>query len=351
VTRRIVLTGGYGAGNLGDDLLATVAAATLRAEGAEVLVAAGDQGLPEAELTQHRSRLSRVLGRGDTLLLGGGGLFNDHWGLEYSTYFTSLGTIARARGSGAAAAGLGVEAPQTTAGRLLLAAAAQLLRPFGVRDPESLALLRRFRAGRPRLGIDLGWLAGPARPPITQGGEPVLAVTVAGETTAAARHRLDLLEQTLVRVTRERPGIEIRLIAMQRHSERLHDDAHLLAELAGRLRDHRTVQVSPATVAEACQAFGGTSVAVGYRLHGLLLGFLSGARVLAVSRSAKVAQTFGAAPGCTVVRESEADACAVATRLREMLAAAPVHLNDRAAFVDSRRAEARHHLLTMAGIR
>jgi polysaccharide pyruvyl transferase WcaK-like protein len=349
VTRRILLTGGYGAGNLGDDLLATVAAATLRAEGAEVLVAAGDRGLREAELTQHRSRLRRVLGRGDLLLLGGGGLFNDHWGLEYSTYFTSLGAIARARGAGAAAAGLGVEPPHTPAGRLLLATAAQLLRPFGVRDPASLVLLRRFLAGRPRLGIDLGWLAAPDL--TASAGDPVLAVTVAGETAAAARRRLDLLQQILVPTARERPGTEIRLIAMQRHHERLHDDAQLLAELADRLRDHRTVRVCPSTVAEARQAFAGASVAVGYRLHGLLLGFLAGARVLAVSRSAKVAETFGPAPGCSVVRESQADACAVAARLREMLAAAPANHDDRVGFAASQRTAATHHLLSMAGIR
>jgi polysaccharide pyruvyl transferase WcaK-like protein len=348
VSRRIVLTGGYGAGNLGDDLLATVAAATLRAEGAEVLVAAGGQGLAEAELTQHRSRLSRVLGRGDTLLLGGGGLFNDHWGLDYSRYFASLAAIARARGAGAAAAGLGVEPPRTTAGRLLLGAAAQLLRPFGVRDPESLAVLRRHRAARPRLGSDLGWLAAPE--PAAPAGDPVLAVTVAGETAAAAARRARLLEQALAVVARDRPEVEIRLVAMQRHQQLLHDDERLLAELAGRLRAQRTVRVCPSTVAEARQAFAGVTVAVGYRLHGLLLGFLSGAAVLAVSRSAKVAETFGEAPGCTVVREAEADASAIAARLLRILATPPEGHDDRAGFAASRRSEARRHLLTMAGL-
>jgi polysaccharide pyruvyl transferase WcaK-like protein len=349
VSRRIVLTGGYGAGNLGDDLLATVTAATLRDEGAEVLVAAGDQGLRDAELTQHRSRLARILGPGDMLLLGGGGLFNDQWGLEYSRYFASLAAIAVARGASPVAAGIGVDAPRTTAGRLLLIAGAQLLRPFGVRDPESLAVLLRHRARRPRLGIDLGWLAASDTPaPVARAA---LAVTVAGETAAAAERRIELLEQTLSLVARDRPETEIRLITMQRHHERLHDDRVLLADLAYRLRGTRTVLVNPSTVAEVRDAFADVGVAFGYRLHGLLLPYLSGAQVVAVSRSAKVTATFAEAPGCTVVQESQAVASSVAARLLHTMATVPTHHAGHATFVASQRAAAKRHLLSMAGMR
>jgi polysaccharide pyruvyl transferase WcaK-like protein len=347
VSGRIILTGGYGAGNLGDDLLATVAVATLRIAGADVLLAAGDRGLPDADLTQHRSRLSRVLSRGDRLLLGGGGIFNDHWALDYSRYFTSLALIARARGAGASAAGIGVEPLHTNAGRCLLRAAAQVLRPFGVRDPQSLAILRRHLAARPALGTDLGWLADEV-PAVASAGHPVVAVTIAGETESAATRRLTLLEPALRAVMRHQPDVEIRLICMQTHHDALHDDRSLLAVLGHRLASPRVVIIQPTSVAEVRQALADVTVAVGYRLHGLLLGYLSGADIVAISRSEKVTNTFHGAPGSIVVSEAAARPEGITAGILAALKEVSRDYNMRGTFIKGRRSAASDHLLTMA---
>jgi polysaccharide pyruvyl transferase WcaK-like protein len=349
VSGRIIVTGGYGAGNLGDDLLATVTVATLRNAGADVLLAAGDRGLAEADLTQHRSRLSRVLSRDDLLLLGGGGLFNDEWALDYSRYFTSLALVARARGARASAAGIGVEPLRTTAGRCLLRVAAQVLRPFGVRDPQSLAVLRRHLAARPALGTDLGWLADDA-PAAPSAGRPVVAVTVAGETQSAATRRLALLEQALRAVMTHNPDVEIRLICIQTHQDALHDDRSLMAVLADRLSRPGVAIIRPTSVAEVRQALEDVTVAVGYRLHGLLLAYLSGAHVVAISRSEKVARTFHGAPGSIVVSETAASPEGIAAGILGPQTSVSCDHLARGEFIRARRSAASDHLLTMAGM-
>lgn len=300
---RILVSGGYGHGNLGDDLLSVVVTKRLLREGLAVVLSAGDRGRLSAEYTQSRWRLLREIGPRTRILLGGGGLFNDAWGLAYSRYFGTLALMAKVRGARFSCAGVGVERPVTWQGGQLLAIAARYARPFGVRDGASRGHVVEYGGRHVILGTDLGWLAsrdvshcGPAA-----GRVGVIGMSIAGETAVAARQRIGLLADIAVRLRLEYPHARIRLVAMQRSSTGwMHDDPTLLEEVQRASRVSSTL-LAPRDVPEALEAWSDVDLHVGYRLHGLLISYLGGARVVALSRAPKVAEAFEGAPGVIVL--------------------------------------------------
>ncbi len=307
----VLLTGAYGHGNLGDDLLGILTAAELREQGHEVALAAGSDSRVPADLPQSRKVLIGELGPRRTLLLGGGGLFNDAWASDYSRYFASLALAARLRRARACAAGLGIEAPRSAVGHACLALAGRTLAPFGVRDPASAAILTRHRARRVEVGIDLGWLAAGRLQHHPQPEPGLVSVTIAGETPQAARARVELLGAALTELLEAGVVQRIRGVVMQCAEARdVHDDRALLAQLAQRVA-HPLEIVVPDDPWEAFAALAPAPLSVGFRLHGLLLAYLAGAHVIALSRSQKVSTTFAGAPGADILQERQATPAAI----------------------------------------
>jgi polysaccharide pyruvyl transferase WcaK-like protein len=62
---------------------------------------------------------------------------------------------------------------------------------------------------------------------------------------------------------------------------------------------------------EAAAALSRASLSLGFRLHGLLLAYMGGARVIALSRSQKVRATFSGAPGADILEERQATPAAI----------------------------------------
>jgi polysaccharide pyruvyl transferase WcaK-like protein len=309
--KQVLLTGAYGHGNLGDDLLAIVIGNELREQGLAVAIAAGSASRVARDLPQTPSVLVRQLGPENMLLLGGGGLFNDAWNSRYSRWFSSLAVTARLRGAAAAALGLGIEPPRSSVGHLCLAVAGRALAPFGVRDVSSAAILARHRARDVRVGIDLGWLSAGQLSPDPDPEPGLVSVTIAGETEAASRRRLQLLTAAISELLDAGVVERVRGVAMQRtDAQDAHDDRALLGELARQLG--RPVEiVVPADPWEAAAALGQAPLSLGFRLHGLLLAYVGGSRVIAISRSQKVTRTFAGVPGAEVLEESAATPAAV----------------------------------------
>ena len=94
--RTVVLAGYYGFGNTGDEaiLASILAGLRRRVPGTAFIVVSGD---PEATRTQHGveavgwrdvSAISASVGKSDVVLVGGGGLFQDYWGLDTKTLLT-----------------------------------------------------------------------------------------------------------------------------------------------------------------------------------------------------------------------------------------------------------------------
>ncbi len=307
----IVLAGVYGRGDIAADLVGRVTAGALRRDGRRVVVAADSGGVDTEEVVA-ASSLWRRLDRGTQLMLGGGDLSDD------PRRFASLCVLARARGAAVSAAGVSIEEPPTWAGAQFARTVSASARVLGVRDGSSLGVARRLGARHPLLGVDLGWLAAdelaeslPA--PLSPGAPDVVMVSVEANTEAVARRRIALLAGALRGLRDRYPGVGVRLVAMRRSAAAPFDD-HALLEHVVRFAHLRDAEVlTPHTVDEAVQAVTGVTVALGYRLHNLLLATLCGARVVAIGSGA-VAETFATVPGAAVLDpNSDADTVAAAT--------------------------------------
>ncbi len=333
---RVLLTGAYGHGNLGDDLLSILAADELRRVGINVAIAAGSASRVPADFPQSRHVLMRELGPGTRLLLAGGGLFNDAWASDYSRYFASLAVAARVRGASAAAIGLGIESPRRRVGHACLAIAGQALAPFGVRDAASAEILTRHHARDIRVGVDLGWLSAKHLEPSRYTEPGLVSVTIAGETEVASRSRLDLLTAALSDLLDAGIVKRVRGVAMQRNeTQKLHDDKSLLDELARRLA-HPVEVVAPDDPWEAAAILAQAPLSLGFRLHGLLLAYVGGARVIALSRSQKVTAAFAEAPGATIFHERSATPAAILCSAR--MESPPLSLRQAHSLAECQRA-------------
>ncbi|TMD86296.1 MAG: polysaccharide pyruvyl transferase family protein [Chloroflexi bacterium] len=228
----IVLAGAYGRGNVADDLLARVTASALRRDGRRVVVAADGRGTGDPEEARSGASLWRRLDRDTQLMLAGGEPLNDSWTLDRARQLASMCVLARARGASVSAAGVSLEPPSTWRGAQMARAVGAAARVLGVRDSASLEVAQRLGARRTLLGVDLGWLAVeeladllPEAPP--PGSRDLLMVTIEGKTEAIARRRIALLAGVLRALRARYPGVEVRLVAMQRHLPAPHDDRAL----------------------------------------------------------------------------------------------------------------------------
>lgn len=146
---RAALAGYYGFGNLGDELLAEASIAMLARCGVErdrIVVLSNDPGDSKRRFgtdAVSRWRMTAVLGalrRSDTLLLGGGGLFQDATSLRSCLYYWGLVRAARRCGAIPWALGQSVGPLSTQTGRFLARDALRRCRVVQVRDESSRAL-------------------------------------------------------------------------------------------------------------------------------------------------------------------------------------------------------------------
>ena len=348
----IVLAGAYGRGNVADDLLARVTASALRRDGRRVVVAADGRGTGDPEEARSGASLWRRLDRDTQLMLAGGEPLNDSWTLDRARQLASMCVLARARGASVSAAGVSLEPPSTWRGAQMARAVGAAARVLGVRDSASLEVAQRLGARRTLLGVDLGWLAVeeladllPEAPP--PGSRDLLMVTIEGETEAIARRRIALLAGVLRALRARYPGVEVRLVAMQRHLPAPHDDRALLEHVARFAHLAGAEIVTPTTVEEVAAALSGVTVALGCRPHGLLLASICGARIVAVGNVGRMGAMFADLPGTTVFGEPcEVDEVAAATI--EAITSGDHLAPARRAQVRARCDEARNHLRTVA---
>lgn len=173
---RLVLGGYYGAGNVGDELLLSLLSDWLKKAGHDVSVATldphhtnelhGCQTIDRNDL----SALLKVLSGADALILGGGGLFQDHDRFTVAdldsypapgvSYYAQLCLLARQLGVPYFLYGMGIGPLRTDEARIITREISQHASFITVRDHASATLLRE-------IGVttlveefaDLGWLA------------------------------------------------------------------------------------------------------------------------------------------------------------------------------------------------
>jgi polysaccharide pyruvyl transferase CsaB len=146
---RAALAGYYGFGNLGDELLAEAVIASLLRCGVSrerlVLLSADPEGARrrfgvDAVNRWKPARVYEALGQSETLLFGGGGLFQDATSLRSCLYYWGLARLARLQGTALWALGQSVGPLSTRIGRSLARGALKRCRVLQVRDSASLAV-------------------------------------------------------------------------------------------------------------------------------------------------------------------------------------------------------------------
>lgn len=273
---RVLLSGYYGSGNVGDEALLAGLVAGLRARGLGVAVLSADPG---ATSRMHGVRaFHRLAGLGPALawagavVSGGGGLLQDATSARSLDYYLGVLRLARASGRRVAVYGQSL-GPLGPAGRARVARVLAGV-PLAVRDEESLAL-----AGE--LGLTGVLVADPAllvevpldvAPPSRDG--PVVLVPRGGQ---------DALNSALESLALQLSEDGVPLAAAAFHPRQ---DAPAVARLAHMAP---TLEVRDAsTPAAALRALSGARYVVSVRLHGCILAARLGVGFAGLSYDPKV---------------------------------------------------------------
>lgn len=293
---RLLLSGYYGFGNLGDEAILAALARHLQGRGHRVEVLSAD---PPATRARHGVAachrlwsLPWALGRSDALLAGGGGLLQDATSRRSLRYYLGVLRAARAVGLRTVVFGQSI-GPLSVGGREAVARALDGI-PVAVRDAASRDLLADL--GVPAAQVPDAALA--LAPAARAGGAGLLLIPradVAGSRTALAR---------LASIASDEGEI-VTVAALQGGADEADADAVARAVPAAR---RRTFDGPDAALA-ACAA---ADAVVSVRLHGLIFAARAGTPHLGVAYDPKVpgflAESGGEAVSVPVAPEALATA-------------------------------------------
>ena len=351
--RRILFSGYFGGGNLGDEALLSVELGQFREalQGRlEPLVATVDAALTtrlhgEVETVPFFDvrALSAAIARSDLVVWGGGGLLQDHWPVPAEELFLDprgdlpaylrVPMLAAARGRPCMVYGQGVGPLTEPESRRLVGLALSRVDAITVRDAASAELLRECGVtGRPILTTADPVLS--MRPASAERGRALLA----GEGLDPARRPVlaviprvppggdvswvDPLCNAIAEVGL-RTGASVLLVPFDPEKG---GDAHTCREVAARLSPSLPVVtlVGWHSAEDVAACLGLCALTVATRLHGLYLSVLSGTPVVALDYDPKVraaAREFG--DDVPVLSLSGLDARALSSTLSKTLEEAP----------------------------
>jgi len=273
---RVLLSGYYGFGNLGDEALLSGLSGALQRRGVSVTVLSAD---PAATRASHgvsaRHRVTGLLPgvlAADAVVSGGGGLLQDGSSRRSLSYYLGVLRLAKTVGRPAAvyAQSLG---PLSDTGRRRVAAVLAGV-PTLVRDAPSLALAAALGV-RASLVADPALLLGPTHTPDHDGrGGPVVLVPRGGHPE---------LTDALVRLATRLVADGKRVDAVAMHpAEDEREVGRLVTEVAGVTR--RTAS----TPDDALRLFSAAGYVVSVRLHGCILAARAGTAFAGLSYDPKV---------------------------------------------------------------
>lgn len=278
---RVLLSGYYGAGNLGDEALLAGLAAGLIARGHEPVVLSVDPAATRAlhgVAAVHRySGLLPALLRADALVSGGGGLLQDATSGRSLAYYLGTLRLARALRKRTVVYGQSL-GPFTTSGRERTRRALTDV-PLALRDKESVALasgmgFRSVLVADPALLMPLPPGLSQDDGPGRRAGRPVVLAPRGGQ--EALNDALAGLARTLAA-----EGVPLAAIAFQPRQ-----DGPAVAKLAEAAPSIAVRAV--ATPAEALFAMSDARYVVSVRLHGCILAARLGIGFAGLSYDPKV---------------------------------------------------------------
>ncbi len=295
MSRRIVISGYYGAGNLGDEavLAAILAGLRTRIPGAEIAVlsaAPAETSRVHGVVGLSRSRpleVVRALLRCDLCLSGGGSLFQDATSWRSPWYYLAVLAAAQACARRTVVYAQGIERPRRMQVRAAMACILNRVDLITVRDHTSQEVLGEMGIRRPRtvVSADPSWLLTPewsaaAAAERARWGEGkwfglALRPWANGEAVRAAA--------AAAKVIAERLGIRWALLPMQRPG-----DLALCETLAAHLGEAAAVVRTPLSPGEMLALVGSVDVLVGMRLHALLFAAGQGIPIVPIAYDPKI---------------------------------------------------------------
>jgi polysaccharide pyruvyl transferase WcaK-like protein len=291
--RRAAIVGFVGFGNLGDELILAGIERLLAPLPIEVTTLFGGPDLAATTAFRGVRRSSpwrhlptphaiRELRRADLLLVGGGGLLNDHWPLVIPRY---LGWVVAARmvGTRVAWIGVGVGPIRRRAWRWLARLAARLSAPVLVRDEASAELLGG-RSNRVSVIPDPALFL---EPPKAARPGPIMGLIVREPVHGREPYVVALVE-LLARIADagRTSGLTPRLLLMDPAADRAF--ARRVADRLARDGSRPASEALGPSVERAWQQLGELQVAVSVRLHGVLLAAMAGVPCVPIAYDGKV---------------------------------------------------------------
>jgi len=298
---RVLISGYYGSGNLGDEAVLAGLLGELRRQAPEwrVTVLSGDVRRTEQ---QHGvaavprwpvGAVAEAVGRADLVVSGGGGLLQDATSLRSLLYYAGVLWLARQRGKRTAIVAQSIGPLRTRVGRWLARQAAERAALVTVRDEPSARLLREIGVSRPvEVTADPAFLVEPAEGQERAGIGLALREWPGGEEALAA-----LIQG--VRRWLESRGETAALFPF--HSPR---DVAPSERAAGVLGERARLVRLGERPEEACGIVAGMGLVVGVRLHALILASVAGVPWVSVSYDPKVTG-FAEAAGMTCLTPAE----------------------------------------------
>lgn len=278
----VLLAGYYGFGNLGDELLAESAAGLLRKSGIE----GGRIAILSATPAETSKRLAipafdrwrpgeviKAVKNSRSLLLGGGGLFQDATSVRSCVYYWGLISAARIYGAVPWAVGQSIGPLRTALAKKLAKNAMSACAFRGVRDERSLEQLRSWGLeGALSPDLVMGLDVGRAR-----GSGTALLLNLRPGYGALAEKAAQAAQKTA-----DEKHLKIKCVAFSEE-----DEATIRSFAAKKIIKTKEITLAK-TAADFETAAADCCHALGMRLHFVILSFLSGLKVCAVPYDPKV---------------------------------------------------------------
>ena len=289
---RVVVSGYYGFGNAGDELILSTLCHALR--GHELTVLSADPARTRREHgvgavpRKAPAAILRSLARADLLVSGGGGLLQDATGALTVPYYLSViaAALALRRPVMVYAQGIG---PLRSAWSRRLLAALRGAAVVTVRDAESADLLRRAGVRGIHVTADAALALPRPRVPSrvpdelaalgVRPGEPVLAVAPRSVGDPGVIRRI----AAAVDLVADQLNARVALVAMQ-----VPEDARACAQVRQALRSPALVLAQPLPPGRYPEVFAGFRAVLGMRLHALILAALARVPTVGLSYDPKV---------------------------------------------------------------
>ena len=283
---RAVLCGYYGMGNAGDEAL-LVSLLQMLPESVEPIVLSGNpqetkKSYDVYSYDRKSINLLKILQQSDVFIWGGGSLMQDATSIASPIYYAGLMALAQQRGLKTIAWAQGIGPLNKSFTRWLTQQVLLGCDGISVRDSASAELLRGWQI-EPIMAPDPVWAMESATPPgLPNTDKPIVAVILRSH-PLLTKARLQTLIKAIVDFQTQSDSF-ILLIPFQPQQ-----DLAIAEKISARLQQHQAI-VSVPNPQQLKGLFNSVKMAIGMRLHSLIMAASEGCSCFALSYDPKVSQ-------------------------------------------------------------